>query len=76
MFMTVARLLALTGAVLAALLALLWLAQRRMMYFPSGDVPPPAQVGLSRAETVTFVTDDGLTLNGWFVPGEGASKAP
>jgi uncharacterized protein len=73
MFMTVARLLALTAAVLAALLTLFWLMQRRMMYFPSGDVPPPAQVGLSRAETVTFATDDGLTLNGWFVRGEGAS---
>jgi hypothetical protein len=72
MFKMVARLLAFTGALVAALLTLLWLAQRRMMYFPSGDVPPPAQVGLSRAETVTFGTDDGLTLNGWFVPGEGS----
>ena len=69
----IVRVLALTGAVLAALLALLWLTQRRMMYFPSGDVPPPAQVGLSNAETVTFATDDGLTLNGWFVPAAGAS---
>jgi uncharacterized protein len=74
MVMTVARLLALIGAVLAALLALLWLTQRRMMYFPSGDVPSPVQVGLSRAETASFATDDGLTLNGWFVPAEGASR--
>jgi hypothetical protein len=69
----IVRVLALVGAVVAALLTLLWLTQRRMMYFPSADVPLPAQVGLSRAETVTFATDDGLMLNGWFVPGEGAA---
>jgi uncharacterized protein len=69
----IVRVLALMGAVVAALLTLLWLTQRRMMYFPSADVPLPAQVGLSRAESVTFATDDGLTLNGWFVPGEGST---
>ena len=73
MFKIAARLLAFTGALLAALLTLLWLAQRRMMYFPSGDVPPPARVGLSKAEIVTFATDDGLTLNGWFVPGDASN---
>ena len=52
----------------AAVLALFWLAQRRMMYFPSHDVPPPAQVGLAGAENITFRTADGLTLHGWFVP--------
>ncbi len=54
MLKVVARVLALTGAVVAALLTLLWLTQRRMMYFPSGDVPSPAQVGLSRAEAVSL----------------------
>jgi len=53
---------------LGLLIILLWLGQRWMIYFPSHDVPPPAQVGLPRAETVTFATGDGLTLNGWFVP--------
>jgi len=72
MLWIVVRLLAVTCAVVAALLTLFWLTQRRMMYFPSGGVPPPAQVGLSSAETVGFATDDGLTLNGWFVPSEGA----
>jgi fermentation-respiration switch protein FrsA (DUF1100 family) len=49
-------------------LALFWLAQRRIMYFPSHDVPAPAQVGLGTAETITFKTSDALTLHGWFVP--------
>jgi fermentation-respiration switch protein FrsA (DUF1100 family) len=39
-----------------------------MIYFPSADVPTPAEAGVPRAEAVTFATDDGLTLNGWFVP--------
>jgi hypothetical protein len=55
-------------AVLAAPLALLWLFQRRLLYFPTpGPVPPAASV-LSGAEDVTFETTDGLRLAGWFVP--------
>jgi fermentation-respiration switch protein FrsA (DUF1100 family) len=49
---------------------LVWSAQRRLIYFPFGDVPTPAQVGLPRAEAVTCVTDDGVTLNGWFTPSQ------
>ncbi|HXW07872.1 MAG TPA: alpha/beta hydrolase [Vicinamibacterales bacterium] len=59
--------LALAGAA-ALVLLLIWAGQRRMIYFPSGHVPAPAQVGLPRAEPVTFPTADGLTLHGWFVP--------
>jgi uncharacterized protein len=55
-------------AVLAAALGLLWLFQRRLLYFPSpGPVPPAASV-LPGAEDVTFETPDGLRLAGWFVP--------
>jgi fermentation-respiration switch protein FrsA (DUF1100 family) len=53
---------------LALGLALLWLGQRRMIYLPYGNVPSAASAGLSSAEDVTFTTDDGLTLHGWFVP--------
>lgn len=49
-------------------LGVFWLAQRGMMYFPSGDVGTPAAAGLARAESVSFRTADGLTLGGWFVP--------
>ena len=55
-------------AVLGAALGLLWLFQRRLLYFPSpGPVPPAASV-LPGAEDVTFETADGLRLAGWFVP--------
>lgn len=49
-------------------LGLLWTGQRRIIYFPFGDVPSPSGAGLSRAEEVSFTTDDGLLLRGWFVP--------
>jgi hypothetical protein len=65
-----ARVLALAAAGVGVLLLLIWLGQRRMIYFPSGTVRDPRDVGLVRAEQVRFATDDGLTLNGWFVPAE------
>jgi len=55
-------------AIAGLLVGLLWLGQRRLMYFPFGDVPPPSAVGLSRADAVSFATSDGVTLAGWFVP--------
>ena len=59
----------LTGvAIIALVLLVLWAGQRRLLYFPFGEVPAPAEVGLASAERVTFSTADGLTLHGWFVP--------
>ena len=64
------RLLA-PGAALALAISgvvfLVWVLQRKLIYFPLGDAPPPEAVGLSGVASVTFQTDDGLTLNGWFV---------
>ena len=48
--------------------ALLWFAQRGLIYFPESLLPEPAAVGLSSADVVTFETEDGLLLEGWFVP--------
>ena len=63
----------LAGALVAvALLALVWIGQRRMMYFPMGIVPPPDAAGLREAATITFDTADGLTLHGWYVAPEPA----
>jgi uncharacterized protein len=50
------------------ILFLFWSMQRRLIYLPSHDVPAPASAGLPNAEAITFPTEDGLTLNGWFVP--------
>jgi fermentation-respiration switch protein FrsA (DUF1100 family) len=64
----VKNVLFLTVIVVAVIVALFWLFQRQMLYLPSGDATTPAAAGLPRAEAVTFRTDDGLMLGGWFVP--------
>ncbi len=62
--------LALSGSVMLALfLILVWAGQRRMIYFPAAEVPLPAAVGLANVEAITFATEDGVTLHGWFLPG-------
>ena len=47
-------------------LTLAWTLQRRLIYFPMGGVPSPAEVGVEDVEPVTFMTDDGIRLHGWF----------
>jgi uncharacterized protein len=54
--------------VLAGLLLVLWMGQRQLMYFPLGNVPTPASLGLDDIEAVMFETADGLRLHGWFFP--------
>jgi fermentation-respiration switch protein FrsA (DUF1100 family) len=54
--------------VIVVIVALAWFGQRSMLYFPSSDVPAPVDVGLASAESVAFETEDGLRLEGWFVP--------
>jgi len=60
-------------AVIAAILALIWTMQRRLMYFPAGGLPTPGDIGLTDVEPATFETTDGLRLNGWFVAPSGTS---
>ncbi|AMY08697.1 pimelyl-[acyl-carrier protein] methyl ester esterase [Luteitalea pratensis] len=62
------RLLLIAAGCALTLLALIWLGQRRLMYFPHHAVPPPAAVGLADVEQVAFTTQDGVELHGWFVP--------
>ena len=59
--------------VITAVLAVIWTMQRRFMYFPTGDVPTPGEIGLTHVEEVTFQTIDGLRLIGWFVAAAGPS---
>ena len=65
------RLLTLVVLLLGAaglLVMLAWLFQRWLIYFPlTHDVPPVATV-LPGSHEVSFETEDGLRLKGWFVP--------
>lgn len=60
-----------TIVVLASLVlvmaAIIWTLQRRLIYFPFGQVSDPAAMRLSSVTAVMFPTADGLMLHGWFV---------
>ncbi len=58
-------------AVVAAVLALIWVTQRRLIYFPVTHLPSLDDVGLTGGEAVTFHTSDGLRLGAWFLAGTG-----
>lgn len=57
------------GAWLAIVL-LAWAFQRRLIYLPITGSVPPASAFFPRAEEVSFDTEDGIHLGGWFVPAE------
>lgn len=60
----VMRFVVVTVAAAVIGVALIWVFQRQLVYFPATDQPrPPADV-----DEVSFVTDDGLELSAWFVP--------
>jgi len=50
------------------LLALMYVFQRTLMYFPDATRVAPAQAGLPQAEEVTLASADGETLIAWFLP--------
>jgi uncharacterized protein len=52
--------------VVVSILALIWTLQRRLIYFPTADVPTIDAIGRTNVEPVTFETIDGLRLHGWF----------
>lgn len=54
-------------ATLVVVVATLTLLQRRLIYLPSGEVPPATDV-LVGAREVTLTTSDGLSLGAWWVP--------
>lgn len=55
-------------AVVAVLLALLWIFQRQIIYLPDTSPVPPAAEVLAGGEDVTLTTSDGLELGAWYVP--------
>ena len=54
--------------------ALMYLAQRKLMYFPETVRTPPAAAGLAAAEEIRLDTADGAHLIAWHVPPQ-AGKA-
>jgi pimeloyl-ACP methyl ester carboxylesterase len=69
-----------TRGVLVVLLAvvlvfgLLWLMQRKMIYFPDASAPPPAATILAGGRDVVLRTDDGLRLGAWLAPPTGPDR--
>jgi hypothetical protein len=57
------------------LVTLLWAVQRALIYFPLPDELAPVATALPGAEEVTFKTEDGLHLGGWFLPAAGPKAA-
>ncbi|MGV0740873.1 alpha/beta hydrolase [Mycolicibacterium sp. XJ870] len=59
--------------VTTGLLAALWSAQRRLIYFPSPGPVPPAATVLPGGRDVELTTDDGIRLGAWYFPGPSRS---
>ena len=53
------------------LLALMYVFQRKLMYFPDAVRTPPVQAGLPQAEEVHLISSDGEKLIAWHVPPRG-----
>ena len=53
-------------------LALMYVFQRSLMYFPDRVRTPPAAAGLPQAEEITLTSSDGERLVAWHVPPRGA----
>jgi len=64
----VVRLLEIVVFVVTVILVLLWLTQRRLIYFPDRSAPPAAATAIRDARDVVLETSDGLRLGAWLVP--------
>jgi fermentation-respiration switch protein FrsA (DUF1100 family) len=51
-----------------AMVAIVYFAQRALMYFPDRTRTPPGEAGLPEAEEVTLTVADGEKLVAWYVP--------
>jgi fermentation-respiration switch protein FrsA (DUF1100 family) len=59
--------------VVIALLAAVWVLQRRLIYFPDSIIPSAGSV-LPGAQEITLRTEDGLALGAWHLPPTGADR--
>ncbi|MGW4334237.1 alpha/beta hydrolase [Rhodococcus koreensis] len=55
-------------AVVALVIAAVWVLQRKLIYYPDTTPVPPAGRVIAGAEDVTLTTSDGLELGAWYVP--------
>ena len=72
--MTALKWLQVAAAGYGALLALMYVFQRSLMYFPDNKRTPPALAGLPQAEEVVLVSSDGEKLIAWHVPPRAGKK--
>ena len=56
-------------ALWVVLITVVWLVQRKMIYLPSRDAPPPARDYFAGGEDIVIPTEDGLELRAWWAPG-------
>jgi uncharacterized protein len=56
------------AVLVAVAVAMLWLLQRKLIYFPDGGPVPRAGSVITGARDVTLETSDGLRLGAWYVP--------
>ncbi len=71
--MRVATVLVPALALVLAGLVLLWLGQRRLIYSRVAPPVPPIATLWPRGAEVSFETEDGMRLRGWFLPPEGGA---
>jgi hypothetical protein len=69
--MTLLSGLLVAAAVFAGLVALMYVAQRALMYFPDRERTPPAAAGFAAAAEIELRTADGETLVAWHLPPQG-----
>jgi fermentation-respiration switch protein FrsA (DUF1100 family) len=69
------RAIVVAALVAAVILAILYVMQRSLIYFP-GSTGPGTDLLPAGAEEVEIPTADGLRLAGWFLPAEGPSPSP
>lgn len=62
-------------AVVVVVLLILWAGQRQLMYFPFGQLPTLASLGVDDVEAVAFTTGDSVRLSGWFFRAGPGTKA-
>ena len=72
--MTALKWLLVAAAGYGALLVLMYVFQRSLMYFPDNKRTPPALAGLPQAEEVVLVSSDGEKLIAWHVPPRAGKK--